>query len=318
MSLNIFYKGKTYIIATAILIILLLLPFFSRSYFLAFLTSVFISVILAESFNIFSGYSGLVCLGYSAFYGIGAYTSAFLIIFGLSPFISFFLGGFAGVALAAFIGVITLRLRSIYFVMVTYSFAEILRVIFTNWKAVGGILGVTLPPSYSYFAVYLTALLTMFTCVLIAYKLEKSKIGIYLVAIRENEEAAESLGINVFKYRLISFCLSCFFPSMVGGLYAWWMTYIDPPTVFNVVISLEAIIMASFGGSGTFLGPVVGAAILATIGEILWANFPYLYLSIYGIVLILIVLFLPRGITKPLQATIVRFLGASTKRTEHV
>ncbi|MEM2704481.1 MAG: branched-chain amino acid ABC transporter permease, partial [Candidatus Bathyarchaeia archaeon] len=155
-----------------ILVILFLLPFLlTIPYFLAFLTSIFISITLAESFNIFSGYSGLVCLGYAAFYGIGAYTSALLINSGLSPFISFLAGGIVAVILAAFIGGITLRLRSIYFVMATYSFAEILREIFRNWKAVGGVLGITLPPTYTHTTVYATALTIMLTCVFVTYKL---------------------------------------------------------------------------------------------------------------------------------------------------
>jgi len=306
MVLKSFYsKSKMFLSAATIITILIFLPFiYPNLYILSFLITIFISTILAESFNIFSGYSGLVCLGYAAFYGIGAYASAILINSGISPFISFIISGVAGVALAAFIGSITLRLRSIYFVMVTFSFGEILREIFRNWKAVGGALGITLPPTYTYVAVYFVTLLTMLTCVVVTYKLEKSKIGLYLVAIRENEEAAEALGINVFKYRIIAFCLSCFFPSVTGGLYAWWMTYIDPPTVFSILVSLNAIIMTTFGGKGTWLGPILGALILGTIGEILWANFPYAYLSIYAVALILIILFLPEGLIKPLQAII--------------
>jgi branched-chain amino acid transport system permease protein len=293
--------------------ILSLLPSFLAGYYLAFLMIVFMHITLAEGFNMFSGYSGYVCLGYAAFFGIGAYVTSLLTLLGAPIHICMIVSAIAGVALATPIGLISLRLRGAYFLISTFALSEVLKEIFYNWKAVGGAYGLTIPSLYDYRTLYLIMLLMATTAVVSTYMLEKSRVGLYLVAIRESEEAAESLGVDTFKYKLLGFIISCIFPSIFGGLYALWMTYIDPSTVFNPLISFEMVIQTFFGGRGTVMGPVIGAVLLSTLSEVLWARFPYIYLSIYGAILISVVMFIPGGLMSVLRPGIkggLRFAAA--------
>ncbi len=160
----------------------------------------------------------------------------------------------------------------------------------------GGGAGIALPPIIRIIPAYYAMGLSALAVVLLTLRISRSKLGLRLMAIREDEVAAEVMGINTTRYKLGAFMMSAFFPGVVGGLNAWYVSYIDPPTVFAVLVSIQMVIMAMFGGSGTVLGPVVGAVALYLFSEVLWARFPFLHQGLLGVIIVVIILCMPRGI----------------------
>jgi branched-chain amino acid transport system permease protein len=254
-------------------------------------------VCLASSWNIFSGYTGYVSLGHVAFFGFGAYiTAIFITKFNLSPWLSIILGGVFAMILAVGIGLLCLRIRGAYFAITTLCIAEMLKVVATNLTVFGGVEGIVVPPILSRTLAYYIALvittLTVFSTVIISH----SKLGKALICIGENEDVAEMLGVNTFRYKLLSFNISSLFPGLFGGLYILYTSYIDPPMAFTPLISFNSMLYCLFGGMGTIIGPIIGPVILAGVGEILWCYFPYVHLIILGILVVIFVIYFPGGI----------------------
>lgn len=278
---------------------LAVVPFLSvPRYIVAFLLLTFMYVTLASSWNLISGFTGYVSFGHVAFFGVGAYTAAILItklkVFWL---LAAGAGGVAAVALAVPLGLIALRLKGPYFAIAMLGLAESLSIIATVWESLtrGGS-GIYLPPVLDLEAIYFTQLALAVCVVVLAAVIAQSKFGLRLLAIREDEGAIEALGFNTTRYKLAAFVMSAFFPGVVGGVFAWHTSYIDPPTVFSSAITLRMIIMTMFGGAGTVLGPVLGAVALSVVYELLWASFPFIHQSLLGVLIILLVVFLPGGL----------------------
>jgi branched-chain amino acid transport system permease protein len=169
-------------------------------------------------------------------------------------------------------------------------------------KVAGGVFGISLSGIYNPLVSYYLALLLMLGAILTVWQLSRSKLGVALKCIRDDPEAAEVMGINVAKCRLQAWLLAALFPSLAGGLNAWYTAVIDPPTAFNLLITVKAIIYAMFGGLGMVFGPIVGATVLYVIDEVIWIRFPFWNLFILGLVLVLLVLFLPKGLLGTLAA----------------
>jgi len=282
--------------------LLLTVPLYSTGYILAFSIIIFTYIGLAVSWNILSGYTGYVSLGHGAFFGLGAYTNAILMNkYGITPYFGMIIGGIMALIAAIALGSFSLRVRGAYFAIVTLALSEILRTFFINlaWLT-GGAEGITVTPLHNLkIGFYLMFIITALAF-LTSYKIVNSKFGLSLIAIRENEDAAESLGLNTFRYKLMAFATSAFFPGVIGGFFVWYNSYIDPTSVFTLIISFNMVIYAFFGGAGTLLGPVVGATTLGLISETLWAKFPYFHLILYGLILIFMVLFMPGGLVRKL------------------
>lgn len=311
-------KGQLKIlIVFMILLIFILLPLkFRNPYFLHCMILTFYFAALGESWNIISGYSGSVSLGHAAFLSIGAYTSALLLInFQMSPWFGMLIGG----GLAALGGLIicypAIKLRGPYFVLSTVAFAEILRFLTSQTKSLGGASGLLIPIltensfyqfqfvtkiPYYYIILFFTSV-----NVFISYKIENSKIGIYLMAIRENRDAAQMLGVNVAKYLTIGLCLSAFLTGIVGAFYVQYMVYISPGAIMGVWESIKIALVAIIGGMGTFIGPLIGAALYFWMGEgirlIFGAEISGLSPFIYGIALIVAILIFPKGLVPTLS-----------------
>lgn len=282
-----------------IIVFLIFIPFYSPGYVQSFFLLTFMMIALAQSWNMISGMTGYVSFGHTAFFGVGAYTSSLLLINGIPWYIAAFLGGILALLVALPLGTITLRIRGPYFAIAMLGLNEIARVIALLWvDLTGGGDGIALNPNNlpsltsSYYSMFITAILST----LMIHLVLRGRLGLELMAIREDEEAAEMVGVNTVMNKIIAFLMSAFFPGIVGGLYAFYTSFIDPPSVFSPAMNLQIITMVLLGGGGTLWGPVLGAAILSILREVLWARFPFYHMAILGILIIVIIINLPRGV----------------------
>ena len=273
-------------------------PLGISGYWLRLFTFIFMWIGLAGSLNLLTGYTGYLDFGHVAFFGIGAYGTGVLMVNLGIPFfpamlISAVLAGF----LAVIVGIPTMRLRGAYFAIAMLAFAEAMKQVVLEFDGItGGGNGLSLPIYTNYQFFYYAMLGTVLLIIGTTYWFENSKFGKGLMAIREAELAAEVSGVNTLYCKLIAFGISAFFAGIIGGIYAYWMTFLYPGDAFSVLITMRMIIMAFLGGAGTLLGPIIGASFLATIEEILWAEFKYSYLIIVGFIVVFVVLVLPRGL----------------------
>ncbi len=305
--------GVRFVLPAALAVVLLVVPFVSSGYVVRFLTEMFMMVILAQSWNIIGGLSGYVSFGHVVFFGLGAYVSGLLMTRLAVPFPVALLGavGFA-VVFAVAVGFPILRLRGHYFAIATFGVAEAMRqIVMSQSDLTGGGMGLniaaTRPPTWlvdlfgnvvvaSSALYYFLMLALLGFAVLATWAILRSRLGFGLRAIRADEEAAAALGIDSARFKTIAYAISAVFPALAGGIYAAWFTYVDPPTVFQVDFSVTMVIMTLLGGIGTLWGPAVGGALLWIVGEIVWGRFLELHTAFLGIVLLLVVIFLPRGI----------------------
>ena len=282
----------------ALLLGLLALPGFLSVYLRSFVLFTMMYVVLALSWNIISGFTGYTSFGHVAFYGIGAYACAILVADHGWPWLAT-LGVAALVAalVAVAIGYPVLRLKGPYFAIAMLGAAEGTRVVATVWDDLthGG-LGISLPSAETSRATYYAMLALMAVTIVVAYAIGHSRFGVRLNAIREDEVAAEALGITATLYKLAAFTLSAAFPAVAGGIQAYKVLYIDPPSVFFVQITIAMALMSMLGGKGTVIGPIVGAAVLYTVQELTWVNFPTAHLIAYGLFIVVVARFMPRGL----------------------
>jgi branched-chain amino acid transport system permease protein len=290
-------------ILTAAVLFFALLPLFADAYQVSFFLLMFMYLTLAGSWNIITGYAGYLALGHAAFFGLGAYTSAILATsFGVPWPLGALAGGVSAAGCAAIMGGICLRLRHIFFAIATLAFSEAIRVIVLSWdKVTGGGFGISIPPR-AYLAPFYYG---MFACavatVAMTYLLARSDFGLRLLAIREDEDAAETVGVDTTRAKIIAFVLSSVLCGVAGGVYAPYITYVEPISVFSLLITTQLIVMAIFGGTGTVWGPVVGVAVLGTLQEVFWANFPYFHRVLFGALIMVTILFMPQGLIELLK-----------------
>lgn len=264
---------------------------------------------LACAWNLYSGYCNRLSIGHAAFFGIGAYTSSLLYLnFGLSPWIGMLAGGVVSAVTALVIGGTTLRLKGTFFVLSTIAFAKILEVIaVTSRDLTGGSLGVFIPNDTGFSNMIFSgkipyAILTwgyMIAALLICAGLEKSRLGFSLIAIGQNQEAAENLGVNSTKVMLTAFVMSAVLTAFGGAVYAQYVMFFEPSLIMSLGTSINFILLAITGGTGTAFGPMVGSFILTPISNILRGSLTGisgLHNFILGFILIVILLFRPDGI----------------------
>jgi len=300
-----------------VFLVFLLMPLVLSSSLVGIFVLIFFYAYLGQCWNIISGYAGAVSVGHALFVGIGAYISTKLaMMWGVSPWFGMFVGGFFAALMALFIGYFGFRyrVRGVYFFLLTIAFAEVGRLIFLHLEAFGGHVGIFIPfkPSFINFQFqgnnpyYYIALGLMIVSIIIVRLIERSKIGLYSIAIREDEDAAESLGVNAFRYKMILFFLSGFMTALGGTFYANYLYYIHPDIVFGLGLSVDIILRPIVGGIGTVSGPIIGSFLMTPLAEVTrhyFAKGGYegLHMIVYGILLIIVVLFFPRGISPVLQ-----------------
>ncbi len=307
------------------LLILLALPKFLSSYALGVFILIFFYAYLGQSWNVLTGYTGMISLGHSLYVGIGAYMTYLLTLtLGLSPWIGMWIGGICAGLIGLVIGFFGFRfgLKGVYFVLLTIAFAEIGRLIFLHLKVFGSFQGLFIAPNFSFAnfqfkentPYYYIALGYVIFSLIVVRLMERSKVGRYLVALREDEEAAESLGVNVFKYKMIAIFISAFMTSLAGAFYTNYLYYLHPGTMMSMAFSIEIILRPIIGGMGTVLGPVIGSFLLTPLGEIsrsyfAKAGYEGLHLVIYGFLLVAVVLFFPRGVISYIRKALAPVLG---------
>jgi branched-chain amino acid transport system permease protein len=312
-------RGKLIILAVAI-IVLLFLPFWiTNTYYLNMLIMTLVYVTMSTSWNFIGGYCGQLSLGHVAFYGIGAYTCTLLYNnLGVSPWLGMLLGGIFAAVIGCLISLPCFKLKGPFFTLATLALAEVVRLISIYWTDLtNGSKGLYIQLDYSFANMcfetrppYYFIILGITAAVLLVTRyVHHSKFGLYLTAVRENEDAARALGINVLKQKIMAMGLSGFFIGIAGAFTAQYLGFIDPVGSFANSISNNIMLMSIVGGNATILGPTIGAGILYPLNEVLrgWLGSQAVGLNIvvYGILLIFVVAVVPQGIGKRLAQLIV-------------
>jgi len=289
--------GRLLWLATAVLV--LTAPLFLDRGALNDLWNLAFAVILASAWNILGGFAGQVSLGYSAFLGIGAYTTVLLALRGVDPFLSLPLGAVIAAAFSVVIGLPAFRLRGPYFTIATIGVAEAIRVCASSVQFTGGSSGLRMPAgsfdfNKNYFAMVVLAIAT----VAVAAYVKRSAFGRALAAIKQDIDAAEAVGVHSTRFKLAAHAISAALVALAGSLYAINFQYIAPGSVFDFRLSLSIVLMPIIGGVGTVAGPIFGALIFSTL-QIKLLSIPALrdsFLFIYGGLLIVVMLFEPQGL----------------------
>ncbi|MGZ3533958.1 MAG: branched-chain amino acid ABC transporter permease [Thermodesulfobacteriota bacterium] len=266
---------------------------------------------MGVAWNIMGGYAGMFSFGQVAFFGIGAYTSSFLLItYHVNPWIGLVGGGLVAALVGAAIGYPCSNLRGHYFAIASIAFGEIVRTHFNNWKLIGAAEGLSLPmlsegfKNFMFHSSKLPYYYIMFAFLLISllvcYLISTSKMGYYFRAIKESHDVAKVLGINVVWYRLVAIMISAFLTAMAGTFYAQYVLYIDPESVMLLATSVQVVLISMLGGAGSVMGPVIGAVILIPISEFtrVWLGHKGtgIDMLIYGFLITLISVYQPKGV----------------------
>jgi branched-chain amino acid transport system permease protein len=304
-------SGKQLTAGGAVLAFLIALPLVSPPFAQHVMILTFLFAMCGVAWNVMGGYAGMFSFGQAAFFGIGAYTSSFLLLtFRVSPWIGLVVGGVISSLLAAAISYPCSNLRGHYFAIASIAFAEIVRIVFTNWQMVGAAEGLTIPilkeslanfmfhsSKLPYYYIILAFLLLALA---VCRRVSMSKMGYYFRAIKESHEIAQVLGVDVVRYRLYAIMISAFLTSMAGTFYAQYILYIDPDSVMILAISVQIVLVAMLGGASTVLGPVIGAAVLVPLSEYSRAWLGYkgtgMDMIIYGTLITLISMYEPNGV----------------------
>jgi branched-chain amino acid transport system permease protein len=279
------------------------LPVFIEGYWIRVISSIFMYAIVTAALNIIAGFAGYAAFGNIVFFGIGAYTTAMLMLRAGFPWWS---GVIVGAILAAFfailIGLPILRLRGHYFAIATLGINRAVEQIALDWGSfTGGGKGITLPlPQMEiqrfYAMIYFILFGLLLMAILTNFLISRGRLGYALRAIRDNEDAAEASGIFAPTCKVIAWAISAFLTGLTGGIFAYWFSFIEPATVFDIMIAVKAFVMMMLGGAGTVFGPVLGAFLLEVISETVWGQFLTMHMLILGIIVVGVVIFIPRGL----------------------
>ncbi|MCF8020033.1 MAG: branched-chain amino acid ABC transporter permease [Vallitaleaceae bacterium] len=305
-------KNKNFLLSYfGVMSVLLIVPvFIERQFSVHVLILCVIWSIMSVGWNFIGGYAGQVSNGHAMYFAIGAYVSGlFIMWFEMTPWISMWIAIAISMLVAYIFGLPLLRLRGHYFAIATMALVEVTRIIFLNWKLIGGSTGISyfnkkLPELYSLQFIekkpfYYICLLFLGLTIILSKLVQTSKFGYYLRAIKANQEAAESSGVNAAKYKRWAYMISAAVVCIAGVLYAQYIQYLDPMMLLPLSNSMLIVLAAVMGGIGTIWGPVLGAFVMISINEYArsyFALYSGLNLVVYGILVIIIVLFLPNGL----------------------
>jgi branched-chain amino acid transport system permease protein len=294
-------KRNQLLITCGFFVAALLVPFLGMTdYTMQVMFRMFLFAALGLAWNLVGGYTGQLSLGHAAYFGVGAYGLALFTRAGLSPWLAMLIGVLLATVSAGIIGGVSFRLRGPYFALSTIAFAEVMRLVAKNLHDVtGGDVGVEVPLLFagnSTTSFYIAAVLLTAASLALTVWISKSKFGYYLMAIREDQDTAMTVGVNTTRYKLYALLISAAITAVGGALYASLFLFIVPDQVLAMEISTEIAIVAMLGGAGTIVGPIVGSVILESSSEVFKTFFKEAHLLIYGILIVIVVLFLPEGI----------------------
>jgi branched-chain amino acid transport system permease protein len=287
-------------------------------FFLHLVIMVLMWTVLGAAWNILGGFAGQVSFGHATFLGAGAYTTMILYLkLGLAPWYGIVAGGIVAALIALPIGFICFRLRGPYFSLSTLAVAEIVRLVALNWESLTagpmGLLITTLPEVTflgapvnweSKTPFYYIVLTIALAALLVTAAMSRTRMGAYLLAIREDIDSAEAIGINTVKVRVAALSLSALLAGAAGGFYAMYLRYIDPDAVFSISLSVEMVFIAVVGGLTTVFGPLIGAVFLVTLGETFREHFLVGHLIFYGVFMMVAIRYMPEGIWGKLRLVI--------------
>jgi branched-chain amino acid transport system permease protein len=279
------------------------LPLFGGAYALRLGTMASLYAILALSWNVVGGLAGYPSFATAAFFGFGAYTTGVLLNAGLPLTVSIGVAWLAALVLAGLLGIVLLRLRGHYFAIASLSLVGVLRELVNNaTDLTGGGMGLNIPLAsgssimadalFFFYGMWALLLATALMAILISV----TKLGFGLTCIRQNETAANMIGLNATLYKAIAFGLSACFVSAAGGLYAAWVHYIDPSDVFDILYSVKPIVMTLMGGLGSPLGAACGAFLYLALEEVVWRNYIQIHSGVLGLLIVMLLLLLPHGL----------------------
>lgn len=280
-------------------VLLVVAPFlFDRSWqSLLYLTLYF--VCLSVAWNLFSGFSGYVNFGFVAFIGIGMYAAVIAIIdLKVAPALGYLIGGCASAVFAAVISYPVLRIRGAYFSIAMLAVAEGVRILVSTdylEPFTRGGSGVAVPAG-SFFQQYMSMMVLTVIAIAVSAIFAQSRLGLSLIAVREDEAAADGLGVNTTLVKIAAFVVSAFFAGAAGGIHATFVHYIDPQAAFDIKFTILPIVMTIFGGLGTVLGPVVGGIVLELISDTSWLYLGRMSMTVFGLILVALILWLPDGV----------------------
>jgi branched-chain amino acid transport system permease protein len=296
---------------------LILFPKVVDPYWVVFFLLVFMYIGIGASFNITAGYLGYVNLGHYVFFGLSAYGFSMLYVKGFPFLVCMAAGVLVTVIFAAFISYPFLRLKGGYFALANFGLIKLFELVAASLRGfTGGTQGISLKPGYRPFQTYFIFLGVALLTVVVCYWIPKSKFGLALFSIREDEEVAAAFGVHVNRYKMSAYVLSSFFPALLGGVYAWYAAFIVPEVVFGTDKALLPVTMVMLGGTGTFLGPIIGAVFMMIIEEVLWTAtwlpvwIKSLHLTMLGLILAAVGIFSPGGlVTLPPCTKFLRWIG---------
>lgn len=284
------------VIAIPVIALLGAAPWLGDDLIIQFGISTLLVATLAQSWNILGGFTGYVSFGNSVFYGLGTYGTAIAMAQFHQPFwLGLVVGAVFAIVCALVLGIPILRLRGPYFAIATLGLSAAMGAVFANLPIAGANIGLVLPLTRADAMFYELALGLLIVCTGVVAWMSRSRFGMALIAIREDEDAADAMGVHTTFYKVIALVLSAVFTAMAGGIHAYWITFIDPHSAFDLTLNVQMVIMAVFGGPGTVLGPVIGAFILSVIYEYLSSSISTAAALIFGIVIVLAVVFMPKG-----------------------
>ena len=273
-------------------------PWYGSDVLVQFGINALLLAVLAQGWNIIGGYTGYLSFGNSVFFGLGAFGVAIAMAQWHLPFaVGLAFGVLLAVVFALLLGVPVLRLRGHYFAIATLALAGVMAAIVSNVPLAGQNIGLVLPPLNDDRLFYGLSLGLLVLSTGAVWWLTRSRFGFGLIAIRENEDSAAVMGVNTTLYKVLAFTLSGALSALAGGIHAYWITFLDPESAFDISLNVKMIIMAVFGGAGTVFGPILGALSLSAVSELLSSEVTSLASLFFGLVIVAAVVLMPRGLT---------------------
>ena len=283
-------------------ILLAAVPWVASPTMIQFGISTLLIASLAQAWNIIGGYAGYASFGNSVFYGLGSYGTAVAMVQWNLPFgAGLALGALVAVVFAVLLGLPVLRLRGHYFAIATLALAQVMAAVVANLDITGRNIGLVLPLARGDAMFYELALGLLVVATLTVAWVAHSRFGYGLIAIREDEDAASAIGVNATLLKVTAFALAGILSGVAGGIHAYWITFIDPASAFDLSLNVRMIIMAVFGGAGSVFGPVVGAFVLSAVSEVLSSEVSSIASLFFGVVIVVAVVLMPRGLADLLR-----------------
>ena len=290
--------AKRFSISGIVVLFLILIPFITqRTDLITWFTYTLLYITLSQSWNLIGGYTGQQNLGHAAFFGIGGVCARFLWLWGVPLPLALLAGALGAVIFALIIGFPAFRLKGIYFIISTLVLAEILQILFYTVLPRANVLPSKLLNAYSLTPRYYLSLVIAVLAVVVVDWIRRSRLGLGLMSIREDEEAAEASGVNTLKYKLTAFLISTSIAGLAGGVYAYYAAAVRPGYLFSALWTFDAVIIVFVGGVGTITGPIIGAIFFVLLKQLLSLYLPGgSHVMVFGILFIIVVLYLPGGL----------------------